>query len=249
MNFLPLCTAMVWPIISGTMVERRDHVFTTFFSFRALSASTLFRRGASTNGPFFSERPIVLPRSYWPATYPCRSDGLLIHPAQLDPLGAPHFSKTAYRPGNPMGMRAERAHEPRALLAGLLFHQYRPSRLTKPVEHGFQRNRMQFRRRLPRGLGHSRLPSRLARVRRTPSRRYASRCSHDCPLRHPPRRDHDWFRPSLVTTFSILLTRTHCRHTDTFTSAAPRSCDRCGDCVASWRPGSENPKASWGDCP
>src|SRR2546422_5835837 len=58
MNFLPLCTAMVWPIISGTMVERRDHVFTTFFSFRALSASTLFRRGASTNGPFFSERPI-----------------------------------------------------------------------------------------------------------------------------------------------------------------------------------------------
>src|SRR5579885_2640468 len=61
-NFFPLCTAMVWPIISGTMVDRRDQVFTTFFSFRALSASTLFRRGASTNGPFFNERAIdVLP--------------------------------------------------------------------------------------------------------------------------------------------------------------------------------------------
>src|ERR1700730_17798940 len=65
MNFLPLCTAMVWPIISGTILDRRCHVFTTFFSFRALSASTLFRRGASTNGPFFSERPIgFLPCSF-----------------------------------------------------------------------------------------------------------------------------------------------------------------------------------------
>src|SRR5262249_49604395 len=57
-NFLPLCTAIVCPIISGTMVERRDHVFTTFFSFRAFSPSTLSRRWPSTNGPFFNERAI-----------------------------------------------------------------------------------------------------------------------------------------------------------------------------------------------
>src|SRR5260370_15640578 len=61
MNFLPLCTAIVWPISSGRIVERRDHVFTTFFSFRAFSASTLARRWSSMNGPFFSERAIGRP--------------------------------------------------------------------------------------------------------------------------------------------------------------------------------------------
>jgi hypothetical protein len=58
MNFLPLCTAIVCPTISGRIVERRDHVFTTFFSFRAFNASTFTRSGSSTNGPFFSERGI-----------------------------------------------------------------------------------------------------------------------------------------------------------------------------------------------
>src|SRR3981189_2303697 len=38
MNFLPLCTAMVWPIISGTIVERRDQVFPNFFSLLLYSA-------------------------------------------------------------------------------------------------------------------------------------------------------------------------------------------------------------------
>src|ERR1700747_1379087 len=57
-NFLPLCTAMVWPIKSGTIVERRDQVLTTFFSLRVLSPSTFSRRVPSTNGPFFSERAI-----------------------------------------------------------------------------------------------------------------------------------------------------------------------------------------------
>src|SRR5579859_2405690 len=60
MNFLPLCTAMVCPIISGTIVERRDQVFTTFFSLRVFRPSTFSRRWPSTNGPFFSERAIVL---------------------------------------------------------------------------------------------------------------------------------------------------------------------------------------------
>ncbi|OFV92460.1 MAG: hypothetical protein A3H95_17690 [Acidobacteria bacterium RIFCSPLOWO2_02_FULL_64_15] len=32
MNFFPLCTASVCPTISGTTVDRRDHVLMTFFS-------------------------------------------------------------------------------------------------------------------------------------------------------------------------------------------------------------------------
>jgi hypothetical protein len=123
MNFLPLCTAMVCPIISGTIVDRRDHVFTTFFSFRELSASTLFRRGASTNGPFFNERAIaVLP---YPTS--ANSQTLFIHPPQFDPLRAAHLAEPAHRAGNPVRMRAERANETRTLLARLPFYQHRPS--------------------------------------------------------------------------------------------------------------------------
>jgi len=39
-NFLPLCTAIVWPTISGITVERRDQVRSTFFSLRAFMPST-----------------------------------------------------------------------------------------------------------------------------------------------------------------------------------------------------------------
>src|SRR5438445_9038733 len=38
-NFFPLCTAMVCPTISGTMVERLDQVRSTFFSLRAFMPS------------------------------------------------------------------------------------------------------------------------------------------------------------------------------------------------------------------
>src|SRR5437773_9780305 len=55
MNFLPLCTAMVCPTISGMMVERRDQVRNTFFSFREFIASMRFARNVSMNGPFFVE--------------------------------------------------------------------------------------------------------------------------------------------------------------------------------------------------
>src|SRR5258708_15258135 len=74
MNFLPLCTAMVWPMKSGTIVERRDQVFTTFFSLRVFSPSTLSRRCPSTNGPFFNERAIVLlfPDAAQTAHWACR---------------------------------------------------------------------------------------------------------------------------------------------------------------------------------
>src|SRR5712664_2747591 len=44
--------------MSGTIVDRRDQVFTTFFSLRVFSPSTFSRRWPSTNGPFFSERAI-----------------------------------------------------------------------------------------------------------------------------------------------------------------------------------------------
>ena len=51
-NFLPLCTPKVWPMNSGVIVERRDHVLTTFFSFLVFIASTFFIRWSSTNGRF-----------------------------------------------------------------------------------------------------------------------------------------------------------------------------------------------------
>src|SRR5262252_2236252 len=84
MNFFPLWTAIVCPIISGTIVDRRDHVFTTFFSFREFSPSTFSRRCPSTNGPFLSERAIA---------------SLLLYAAQPPPLGVPHLLKPAHRNG------------------------------------------------------------------------------------------------------------------------------------------------------
>src|SRR5450755_2656510 len=59
MNFRPLCTAIVCPTISGIIVERRDHVRSTFFSLRAFMPSTFVARCASTNGPFLVERAMI----------------------------------------------------------------------------------------------------------------------------------------------------------------------------------------------
>src|SRR5262249_16747242 len=50
----PSCTAIVWPTISGMIVERRDQVLMTFFSPAAFRPSTFLSRWSSTNGPFFS---------------------------------------------------------------------------------------------------------------------------------------------------------------------------------------------------
>src|SRR5215469_17931362 len=124
MNFLPLCTAIVWPIISGTIVERRDQVFTTFFSLRVFSASTFSRKWLSTNGPFFNERAM---------------GSLFLHPPQPAPLGAAHFFEAAHRPGNAMRLRAERADKPRALRIRNTFDDHRPSRLAQLVEHRLRR--------------------------------------------------------------------------------------------------------------
>ena len=120
MNFFPLCTAIVCPIISGTIVERRDHVLITFFSLRVFSPSTFTRRWPSTNGPFFSERAI---------------DSLFLHSPQPAPLCAPHLLESPNRPGNAVRLRAERADKPRALRIRNPFHNNRPSRLAQFVKH------------------------------------------------------------------------------------------------------------------
>src|SRR6266853_1564579 len=59
MNFLPLCTASVCPMNSGRMVERRDQVRTTFFSFFSFMAATFTVKWSSVKGPFFRDLPIV----------------------------------------------------------------------------------------------------------------------------------------------------------------------------------------------
>src|SRR5688572_19035848 len=59
MNFFPLCTAIVCPTISGTIVERRDHVFWTRFSFVWFMRAIVLIKCSSRNGPFFIDLAIV----------------------------------------------------------------------------------------------------------------------------------------------------------------------------------------------
>src|SRR2546422_1473095 len=56
---LPLCTAIVSPTKSGTMVERLDQVLIGRLSFEPRAASTFFIRWWSTKGPFLIERAIL----------------------------------------------------------------------------------------------------------------------------------------------------------------------------------------------
>src|SRR5574343_1039985 len=58
---LPLWTAIVRPMNSGRIVERRDQVLIGRLSLVARTASTLAIRCESTNGPFLRERPISYP--------------------------------------------------------------------------------------------------------------------------------------------------------------------------------------------
>ena len=113
---------MVCPIMSGTIVERRDHVFNTFFSFRAFSPSTFTRRWPSTNGPFFVERAIA---------------SLFLHAAQTAPLGMPHLFKPTHRTRYTVRLRTERANKSRALRVRYAFHDHRPARLAQLVQHRF----------------------------------------------------------------------------------------------------------------
>src|SRR4051812_23710473 len=59
MCVLPLCTAIVKPMKSGTMVERRDQVLIGRLSFPPRAFSTLAIKWWSTNGPFLTERAMV----------------------------------------------------------------------------------------------------------------------------------------------------------------------------------------------
>src|SRR5580692_1066254 len=119
-NFLPLCTAIVCPIMSGTIVERRDHVFTTFFSLRVFSASTLSRKWPSTNGPFFVERAIA---------------SLFLHAAQPAPLRVPHLFETSHRTRYTVRPGTKWADKSRAQRVRNSFHNHRPARLAQLVQH------------------------------------------------------------------------------------------------------------------
>src|SRR5690242_9381356 len=163
-NFLPLCTAMVCPIISGTIVERRDQVFTTFFSLRVFNASTFSRKWPSTNGPFFNERAM---------------DSLFLHPPQAAPLRAAHFLEPAHRSRNAMRLRAERADKARALRVRNALNDYRPSRLAQLVQHRLRRSYGHpYRARWLRQFGNAALRRALYRPAAP------SRCSCSCRSHH-----------------------------------------------------------------
>ncbi len=52
----PSCTAIVWPSMSGMIVDRRDQVLITFLVPFSFWTSTFLSRWSSTNGPFFRLR-------------------------------------------------------------------------------------------------------------------------------------------------------------------------------------------------
>src|SRR6266851_410823 len=137
MNFRPLCTAIVWPIMSGRIVDRRDHVLITFFSLRAFIPATLIRRCSSMNGPFLSERPIVSPYASTLVLFL----SLFFDPAALAPLRAPQLPESAHGAGHAVRYRTERAHKSRALRVRRLLHGDRPSGLAQPVQHLHRNNR------------------------------------------------------------------------------------------------------------
>src|SRR5207253_10094534 len=58
----PSWTAMVWPTISGKMVESRDQVRSTSLRPPEFIATTRFINLASTKGPFFKLLLIALPQ-------------------------------------------------------------------------------------------------------------------------------------------------------------------------------------------
>src|SRR5512141_750679 len=60
MNLRPLCTAIVCPTMSGTMVDRRDHVLITFRSRVEFNSATFLTRWSSVNAPFLIDRAIFL---------------------------------------------------------------------------------------------------------------------------------------------------------------------------------------------
>src|SRR5947208_16434920 len=99
---------MVCPTISGTIVDRLDHVRITRFSRDLFSASTLSIRCPSTNGPFLTDR---LMRARASPPHPAARRGpSCLPPVAHDPLGA----RLRLLPG----LVAQRRLPPRADRAG-----------------------------------------------------------------------------------------------------------------------------------
>src|SRR2546430_7563914 len=95
MNFLPLWTASVCPMNSGRMVERRDHVRTTFFSFFSFIAATLTVRWSSVKGPFFKDR--LMRYLFFDFRLTMNRSVRLLLRVLYPPLGWPHGG-TGWRP-------------------------------------------------------------------------------------------------------------------------------------------------------
>src|SRR5271165_462834 len=251
-NFLPLCTAIVCPIMSGTMVERRDHVFTTFFSFRAFRPSSLSRRWPSTNGPFFNERAI---------------GSLFLHAAQTAPLGMPHLFKTTHRSRHSVRFRTERTDKSRAQRVRRTIHNDRPAGLAQLVQHRLEWYHY-LRRRFDSGLRHCPFYRSLHRARPA-SRSACSTCpcrSHvsALPSQFCNRQPGSAFRASftlgaLVQDYAPSSVATSCfvffqLQTKTgllliLTCGAAQSCVPYACCAVSSCPGSGKPRAFADDCP
>jgi len=228
---------MVCPIISGTIVERRDQVFTTFFSFRVFSPSTFSRRWPSTNGPFFSERAI---------------DSLFLHSAQAAPRRAPHLLESSYRPRNAVRLRAKRAHKPRALRVRNPLHNHRPARLAQLVQNRLWRrynhfpcwpHRLRALRRcaLYDSLCGPRRPLRRRSPYRSPSSCCSCRpcCSHRVCSR----------RAALPSPPSFQRLLRHACSNPSVTSFSPQCAGPYACCCASSCPAWGKPTAFADDCP
>src|SRR4051812_20794935 len=81
----PSCTAIVWPIMAGTIIERRDHVLMTLWVPLSFCPSTFFIRWSSTKGPFFRLRGMC--RFLFPVVEVCRDLALLAGTATTDDQG------------------------------------------------------------------------------------------------------------------------------------------------------------------
>src|SRR5215212_964772 len=101
----PSWTAIVWPIMTGTIIERRDQVLITLWEPLSFSASTFFIRWPSTNGPFFRLRGICL-------LSPCSA--LLAGTATTDDLGVAGLA-LATRAALGLAPRADRVATTRGL--------------------------------------------------------------------------------------------------------------------------------------
>src|SRR3989442_11329730 len=108
MNFFPLCTASVCPTISGTTVDRRDHVLMTFFSAPRFITSIFSSSEVSTKGPFLMERLMI-------SLAPCGCSPLFLSPLDDELIGPLAVARLV-----PLGRQPPRRHR-MASARGLAF--------------------------------------------------------------------------------------------------------------------------------